>query len=582
MIRLLIVQYGSQVEPLNHTQNLELDQEVNGSFSLSFTSLNHENNPGYPILIEEAIVSYGGFDFRVKTLEKSDFHKMIVAPSTFYDLIDQRKDDIYGGTRTFNEFASFVLGGTGWTFTTDIRESRLIANFGNANIIALINTLCATYECEYEIRENNVVHFAKQIGGDYDFQYRYKHNIKSISQRVSTVGLKTYIEGYGANGLRTSYTSPLASNPQIGIRKADPIEDEQYSEVESLRAHIKAELNDVPEAYFEMDTVELTSRELGERVWLIYEPMGIEFQTRVMKQTKTIRGNELVTTKVVIGNTTQKLAIDILIDQKIEIDENKKETRSRFEQTNEKIELAVERVGEAEAKIILTADEIRNEVSSEIAKVDGEIEKQNSTISQMSGKIDMKAEVSTVNSLGTRINSVEFNMNAIEGSISSKVSYTDYNGQTIASLINQTASSVKIAAKNIDMTGMVTINSLNSPGLVTISEGNIYGQSYTVGRGTGSTLVMTSTLGSHSIKSSDASGFRIESNGTVSLKSRTGLPITFLGFSRVVGDLSVERYEGETPLLSTSHNDGRVVVNGRLEVSSIMVGGKSGVPALFT
>ena len=192
---MLIVQYGSQVEPLNHIHSLELNQEVNGSMQLSFTSVNYENNPGYSILKEESIVSIDGFDFKVKIIETTDYNKMITTNSTFYDLADARQEDIYGGTRTFNDFASFTLGGTGWTFTSDINEYRLIANYGNANIIALINILCASFECEYEIKEYNTIHFSKQIGGDYDAQYRYGHNVQSLAEKVNTNGLKLMLRG---------------------------------------------------------------------------------------------------------------------------------------------------------------------------------------------------------------------------------------------------------------------------------------------------------------------------------------------------------------------------------------------------
>ncbi len=46
--------------------------------------------------------------------------------------------------------------------------------------------------------------------------------------------------------------------------------------------------------------------------------------------------------------------------------------------------------------------------------------------------------------------------------ISLKVSQTDYNGNTIASLINQTATTVAIEAQHINLTGAVTISSLDS------------------------------------------------------------------------------------------------------------------------
>lgn len=578
---MFIIQDGSISEPLSYVQNLEVNQKVNGAFTASFTYFYDENDVAYDMISEESIVTIDGFDFKIQRVEEGDYSKTVSTQSVFFDLIDDRQDEIYGGTHTFNEFATFVFKNTGWAFTSDITGYRFIENFGNANIVALVNGLCAAYECEYQIHENNSVHFTSQIGGDYDAQYRYGHNVASATKVVDTTNLKTYIEGYGANGLHIKITSPLASNPKIGIKKADPIYDDRFSVAETFTEYLTSQLNDVPEVFFEMETVELTNKELGERVWLIYEPLNTEFQTRILEQTKTIQNGELVTSKVVLGNMLPQSTEDLFISQKVEIDENKRQTMSRFEQTNEKIELAVERVGEAEASFLITADEIRSEVSSEVTRLDGEIETNNSSISQLSGAIALKAESSVVNALGTRVNTVEFDINAVEGSLTSKVSTTDYNGNTIASLINQTASDVSISASKINMTGYVTISSLGSEGAVTINEGNVYGVSYTVGKGTGSTLVMSAINGSHSIKSSDANGFRIESNGTVSLKSASGLPITFLGFSRVIGNLSVESYDGATPLLSTNHSQSKVVVNGSLEVGSILVGGKSGVPAVF-
>lgn len=279
---MLIIQNGSQVEPLNHIQGLEVNQEVNGAHTASFTSFNYPNNPGYALLEEESIGIVEDHEFRVKQLEENLHSKRIVAVHTFYDLADDRQDEIYGGTRTFNEFATFILKGTGWTFSSTVTGSRFIGNFGDENIIVLFNALCTVYECEYEIRANKHIHFAKQIGPDKDAQYRYGHNVKALSKKVDTTNLKTYVEGYGANGLFVSFTSPLANDPRIGIRKAEPIRDDRFTQADSMLEHLKRELNDTPEAYFELDLVELTNKELGEHVWLIYEPLGIEFQTRIL------------------------------------------------------------------------------------------------------------------------------------------------------------------------------------------------------------------------------------------------------------------------------------------------------------
>lgn len=58
--------------------------------------------------------------------------------------------------------------------------------------------------------------------------------------------------------------------------------------------------------------------------------------------------------------------------------------------------------------------------------------------------------------------------------ISSSVVYTDtYNGQTIASLINQSASTVTINASHINLTGYVTMTNLQTAGQTTINGANL-------------------------------------------------------------------------------------------------------------
>ena len=170
---------------------------------------------------------------------------------------------------------------------------------------------------------------------------------------------------------------------------------------------LKNELMDYPEAYFELDAVELTDKALGERVWLIYEPLTIEFQTRVLSQTKEFRTGKLVTTKVILGNTLPKSTDDLLVSQKVEIDENRKEYRSRFEQTNDRITMEVEEVKGSIAQLEIKADEINlsvnNRITDEMAainvkadqinlNVNNRITNEVSTINQRADQIELKVQ----------------------------------------------------------------------------------------------------------------------------------------------------------------------------------------------
>lgn len=448
---MLAITNNGQTEALSHYTGYELNEEVNGALMLSLTSFNVEENAGHGLVEGEAVIrAKDGRDFRIKQPSSTSKRKQVTAISTFFDLVGHRKDDIYGGTRTFNEFASWLFAGTGWTFeSVDVSGSMLIPNYGNENFLKLLEVLLSTYECERQIMPGNHIVFKKQIGSDNDAQYRFAHNIKTLSYNVDTTNLRTSITGYGGNGLVVTYTSPNAIKfPHAG--EAEPVEDDRFTLSDSLIEYIKQSLIDYPEVSIEVDALELTEKELGERVWLIHEPLGIEFQTRILSKT-TREPKEK--SSAVIGNSIGKTITDKLSEQNVKIDENNKQTRSRFEQTNEKIELAVERfdgeILEAYSYINLTADNIRLEVGNVADDV---------------AAIDIKANaiVLSVSGLTDRLGTAEASISIQAGEISQKVSSTDFNGETIISKVSQTSSAFKIDAKNIQLDGIVEVaNRLN-------------------------------------------------------------------------------------------------------------------------
>lgn len=450
---MLTVTHDNQTEPLNQISNFEMVEEVNGALTVSLTSFSMENNPGHALLNEESIVDVEGYEFRIKQVKESTRSKSVVGVSTYFDTSGNLRDLIYGGTRTLSEFVAFALDGTGWTFSTNITQSALIANFGEDNTVKLIQQICEAFECEFQIMPNKHLFFDYEIGPDNDAQYRYNHNIKTLSKSIDTSNMKMSITGYGANGLTVKHVSPHASRfPHLG--EAEPVRDERFTIAANLLEKTKKSLIDYPETVIEVDTVELTDKALGERVWLIHEPLKLEYQTRVMSKKSVLRNGRLVTATATIGNVVPRDLSDILTQQKVDIDENKKETRSRFEQTNERITLEVERIDESIATIDIKADNIILSVEA---------------VKQSVATVDIKADnISfSVSQLGSRVNSAESRLSIQADQISSKVSQTDYNGNIITSLINQTAASVKISAKNIELNGITQVNevlNIGAPG----------------------------------------------------------------------------------------------------------------------
>lgn len=463
---LYVTDLNGNTEPLNHIQRVEKDEEVNGGLTLSLTSFFHPNNPGHTLIEEESVIHADGHDYRIKQLKENKGRKEAVAIHTFFDVAGTWEHEIFGGTRSFEDFANFVFSNTDWTVEIkDVAGVAFIANFGNNNIIQLVQTLCSVYECEYQILPGKRILFAKQIGPDNDAQYRYGHNVKALSKSVDTTNLFTKIKGYGIDGVEVVHTSPNAE--KYGIYEAEPIYDEEYS-AEMMSERLARELTDYPEVVFDMDVLELLDKQLGERIWLIYEPLDIEFQTRVLAKKSTWRNGKFITESITIGNVKRKTLSDILASTKIEIDENARQTRSRIEQTNTNITLAVEEfAGEilkAYGKIEITASEIRQEVGELDVRVSEGIANNTSLISQTATTIRQEVNQSIQGAKEDILTGVNADLGELAGGIADNTKLI----KETQSSITQTAGQIRqeitetISRVDADISGSNALISSNT------------------------------------------------------------------------------------------------------------------------
>ncbi|CAG9608064.1 phage tail spike protein [Pseudoneobacillus rhizosphaerae] len=404
---LIVTDLFGNTEALTDVQNVEIYEEVNGDFSLSFTCLLTEKNAhSYPLVQEESIVELDGHEFRIKKMVEVNNRKQIIAQHLFFETIDNQIYEISGGTLSLDAAATFALNGSGWTFENgDVIESKLIPNFGEGNTVSLVNQICSEFLCERKIQPGRHLRFEKEVGEDNDQQFRYKHNIKTLKRTVDTTNFATVIKGYGADGLVVEYRSPNIAI--YGERHGEPIRDERFTIPENLLEKCKKEIQDEPEVSIEVELSQLGfEAQLGDKIWLIYEPLNLEFQTRIM----SVKSWPFIKKSPVVELSNRKQTfIDSLTQTKIEVKENKKENRSKFEQTNKSITLAVERIGEAEAQIVIQADQITSKVEK--------------------------------------------------------------NG--VISAINQTAEEISIDASKVNLNGYVTITNLQTPGQTIIDGGNI-------------------------------------------------------------------------------------------------------------
>lgn len=349
--------------PFTDYKDLKREKEANGAFAISFEALNTERNKlAYPHINEETIIEDNGHEYRIKQLSESRFRKSITALHVFFDLRGKPIEETKGGTITIKEAFDFLLKDTGWTYEIKGNfEPELVPNFGNDNVLALIWVACEAFEADIDIQKNKHLVVGNNLGKDDDFQYRYKHNVKTLKRDVDTSNFGTRIIGRGTDGLKVEYISPLEeeyrkNNPDFEPIYAEEVKDDRIKHEDTMLKKLKRTLQDVPEINLEVETAVLgEDRNVHDNVWLIYEPLGIEFKTTVIKKTEYPKAPHK--NKVELGDKKQSFS-DLMTEQNIKIDENNKEVHSRIDQTNDRISLEVETINESISSLVVEQNNI--------------------------------------------------------------------------------------------------------------------------------------------------------------------------------------------------------------------------------
>lgn len=447
---MLTVFDGNQTEPILES-NYEKYEEQNGAaLQISFSSFNFPENVGHELIdFNVTIEDDDGHEYKIKQLTKTATSKNVVASHIYYELVGHRKYESFVGTRNFNAFATWLFSGTGWTFMNEnINETLTFNVFGNDNFLQLIQRLITKFDCEMEILPDKVIRFAKRIGQDNDKQYRFKHNIKEISQSIDTTNVRTRIRANGGNGTAAIYTSPLANNRLFGILEAEPIVDESITNNSELMELAKASLNDVPETNIEASVLD-TDGNIGDYVWIIHEEMGLEYQARILSK-RTRRNYEEST--VEIGNVKKRTIEDALIDQKEEVKANAEKAEADLEELEEKTNEELAKLEVSDNEIRLTVQNTENSLRSEITQTASSI------------RLEVQQVNSSVASLEITANQIQSNVTNLANSTSSSITQLSNNinlkvdkGGAITD-INLTPGVATINADKINLNGAVMVN----------------------------------------------------------------------------------------------------------------------------
>ena len=364
---LVVTDLQERTELLTDYKDLARKHQVNGERSLSFTVFKTERNEhAFDLVKEESVIEYDGHSYRIKQLEELAVGavpmKRVRADHVFFDIIDVYQYNTISGTKTISEALSFALNGTGISFiVVDSFPSVPLENFGDDNAAALFQKILELYGAEFDL-VGNEVRLYEQIGSNTDFQFRYKHNIKTLSKTIKTDNLSTYIKGFGKQNddgtyvATAEYTSPMAAI--FGIRHAKPVYDERFTNNESLLEYIKSKLQDTPEISITIDFVDLAKAgyplprpRLGDTVYLIYEPLGIDITTRIMEITDYPESDR--SPEVTLANFKQTFADVSIRYTKSEIEKiyNEQTGRIRYTVLDEAVKQATEALQSAQTEL---------------------------------------------------------------------------------------------------------------------------------------------------------------------------------------------------------------------------------------
>lgn len=317
---LTVTDLAGNTEPLVGFKGLTRNRAVNGEKILSFSLFPCEDNKlSFGLVKEESKVEFDEETYVIKSAKGRNvgntYYKQVECIHEFFvKMTEKQKYETRSGSMMFLSALDFVFEGTGYqTAAIDSFYAEVFENFGKENRLSLLQKVLKRYKAEMSI-SGNLVKFRKRIGEDTDFQFRYGFNIKTFEIDVDTKPLRTYIRGYGKDGLTREYTSPNVS--KFGFSEADIFEDERFTTIDGLDAALKEALQDTPVVSITIDFIDLrkagypyTIPQEGDRVWIIYEPMDVDIESRILEIAEEYDENLVpISTKVTLSNRKEDFA----------------------------------------------------------------------------------------------------------------------------------------------------------------------------------------------------------------------------------------------------------------------------------
>lgn len=385
--------------PLIDIDFLSRTRGTNGDYEITLVVRRTEKNAeAFKLIEDESLIKLeDGNKFRIKDISRETIGNVtkleVTAQHSFYDRVDNFQYNIIPKEKvlSLHEALTHALDGTDITFyIEDDFENYSFENFGDDTSIALFNKAKDSFKFEFDIENNTHLRVYKQLGSaSKGIQMRWKQNIVTIKQSTSTNNLSTYIKGYGKPKeddegqiiegeyeVETDYTSPNAD--KYGIRHAAPYSNDKITDKDTMLRYLKNQLIDYPEHEFEITyenlkdniNIDLEDAELGDMIYLVHEPLNLNFNVRILEVTDYPLHPQLKPIYTISSQLLDKL--DKQTANTIDKKNNDKEInniKGRQSSISKRIEKAIQAVADVDNAMIdvnKEMDRIENEVIPEV------------------------------------------------------------------------------------------------------------------------------------------------------------------------------------------------------------------------
>ncbi|ENK0839196.1 phage tail protein [Clostridium botulinum] len=510
---------------LDNCIRCEVEEELNGFYGLELEYPIFDSKTKY--LIEDNIIKaptpIGLQLFRIYRPAKNMSTITVYGRHIFYDLLDNFIESYRTGNLSGNTALQGILANT--QYTNNFKGYSDIATIADAfyvrknPVVAIMgeekNSFLNRWGGEI-LRDNFNISILNSIGRDNGVTIRYAKNLLGLEEDLDMSEVTTRImptgltendqsiilpEKYIDSPLIGKYPHPKIRHLHFGDIKVDPEENITLSDVQRLLREKVQELYsvnkvDIPKVNYKVDFVELSKTEeyknyrvlekvnLGDTVTIKHKKLNIDIKGKVIKYKWDSVLNKYL--EIELGNFKENLSTDLknisnsIEEVKEDMQENNQKFKSKIEQQDNRITLAVEEVNRTKAQIEITVDSIKSKVenmetntSSEIDQktdsitlsVNNELEKMNSKIQQQANSISLVVDGGNINaaSIAMAISNNKSAINMIADTIEIKPSsgIIEFpNGQVIdcrdnvgdhAIRMGSNATYVKVSSGGIDV-----------------------------------------------------------------------------------------------------------------------------------